>query len=401
LAVWLTVVLSAIGIGWPSRASAQDPEPATRAEELAAQQAAKARTAEPYTPGSLERRLIKFDATGGFGIARPIGVAFGDIKAGSGFAIGPTTGWTFTNGSFYSAKAEYSIHNYKLGQVFYQAAPIADGRLILNGRVRWQDAPKVRFYDIGAASPRQHAHYGEERTEASAQVLAHPFAYGHFAGGTGYEKYRTDGGAVDPDEDHPLPVVPSVPGLDADPGYLHSFFSAALSTREFPAFDRGGTLVQGVFHDYHDRGGPYSFRQVNGIAQQLVPILYGNIILDLSARVWTTSTTAGNTAPFFLMPTLGGSDFLRGFPNYRFRDRNALLLTAQYKWYLQEYLYAVVFYEAGKVASRTADLNLKGLEQSYGFGVHVHTSTATVLRLEVTGSREGPRFIFGFSPKVL
>src|SRR5262249_40079970 len=158
------------------------------------------------------------------------------------------------NGSFYNAKAEYSIHNYKLGQVFYQAPPIADGRFLVNGRVRWQDAPKVRFYDIGAASPRLHARYAEERTEASAQILAHPFAYGHFAAGTGLEKYKTDDGSIDPDEDHALPVVPNLPGLGADPSYLHTFFSAGLATREFPAFDRNGTLVQGVFHDYHDRG---------------------------------------------------------------------------------------------------------------------------------------------------
>ena len=36
--------------------------------------------------------------------------------------------------------------------------------------------------------------------------------------------------------------------------------------------------------------------------------------------------------PFYLMPSLGGNDTLRGFRNYRFRGPHALLLQAEYRW---------------------------------------------------------------------
>ena len=75
-----------------------------------------------------------------------------------------------------------------------------------------------------------------------------------------------------------------------------------------------------------------------------------------------------------------------------------MLLTAQYRWYVQEYLDGVLFYEAGKVAPRVDDLSFDRLEKSYGIGLHLHTPNTTLLRLELAHSREGTRFIFGFSP---
>ena len=142
------------------------------------------------------------------------------------------------------------------------------------------------------------------------------------------------------------------------------------------------------------------FANTEGVAQQLIPVLSGNMVFDLSARVWSTSPDDGDVVPFFLLPSLGGSDFLRGFPSYRFRDRDAMLLTAQYRWYVQEYVDGVLFYEAGKVAPAFGDLDLTDLENSYGIGLYFHSARSTLLRLELARSREGLRFIFGFSPLV-
>jgi len=57
-----------------------------------------------------------------------------------------------------------------------------------------------------------------------------------------------------------------------------------------------------------------------------------------------------------------------------------------------------VFVDAGKVTARRADLNLRDLEISRGFGVRLHTPSATVTRIEVARSREGTSFILSFSP---
>ena len=33
-----------------------------------------------------------------------------------------------------------------------------------------------------------------------------------------------------------------------------------------------------------------------------------------------------------MLPTIGGSDDVRGFEDFRFRDRNAVVLNAEYRW---------------------------------------------------------------------
>ena len=59
---------------------------------------------------------------------------------------------------------------------------------------------------------------------------------------------------------------------------------------------------------------------------------------------------------------------------------------------------SAVFYDAGKVAARTSDLDLNHLKTDYGFGVRFHAPMATVLRVDVARSREGTRLVFAASP---
>ena len=50
----------------------------------------------------------------------------------------------------------------------------------------------------------------------------------------------------------------------------------------------------------------------------------------IAARLFmsTSDTDAGQTMPFYFMPTLGGNDTLRGFREYRFRGPHAILAQA-------------------------------------------------------------------------
>jgi len=52
-----------------------------------------------------------------------------------------------------------------------------------------------------------------------------------------------------------------------------------------------------------------------------------------------------------------------------------------------------VFYDAGKVAARTSDLDLSHLQHDYGFGARFHAPFATVLRIDVARSKEDTRLV--------
>lgn len=373
-------------------------EASSRVEELARQQEQKARELSPYTRGWLERKLLEAEASGGLFVPKGFFITFSDIKSGSGFAAGPGYGKLFENGASYQAKAVYSIREFKLLQVSGRGPRIASGRVMLNGRARWQDAPELAVFPLGPGAPRTRADYSETKTEVSGQATFLPVRWIRLAAGAAYESYKTE--AVSSTGDAAL-VLATMPGLGADPDYFHSSVSAAIDSRTGLGYSRSGTRLQGTLHDYRQQDdGPYNFQRVDAIAQQLIPILHGNWVLDLSVRASSTTADGGDTVPFFLMPTLGGSRGLRGYQSYRFRDRHSIVLTAEYRWYVQEFVDMAVFYDAGKVASRRSDLDFDGLKRGVGIGIRFHAPQTTILRLELARGDEGMRYIFSFGPVI-
>lgn len=371
---------------------AQESEPGAKKQRD--QKEEKADSPLTLLPPWIKQRLPKDeDHDGG-----PHGFApsFGDIKRGSGFAPGVAYGYELPTGGLIVLKGAYSIHNYKVAQIGAQSAPLVSRRLILRGRARWQDAPSVRLYGLGSDSSDFRTGYAETKTEVSGEAAWTPVRVVRTVAGVGLEKFET--GLAHDEEPAGAALFARMPGAGADPGYIHSQASAALDLRESPGYSRRGTLVSAAFHDYHETSnGPLSFQRLDGVAQQYVPIVANRFAVFVNLHVATTFVDSAHSVPFFLLPDLGGHD-LRGFPDYRFRDRHAINWTAEYRWFAHEFLDAAVFYDAGKAVSTRSDLNFSALESSIGAGVRVHSSRTTFVRLEAAHSREGMRFIIAFSP---
>lgn len=373
-------------------------EPESRAEEQARQQQEKARALAPYRQHWIERRIFGIEQAGGFGAAKGLVVAFGDIKSGSGFALGPAYGHTFNSGAIVIAKGAYSIRNFKLAQVAVSAPPLVSGQLRLTGRARWQDAPALAVYALGTSSSQARADYAETKTEVSGEAALRPVRLLRFGAGVGFERFETGpaGSSGNPSVES---LFGTIPGLNADPDYLHSKASIALDSRDGDGYSRHGSHLRAVLHDYRQQNtGPYSFQRVDATAEQYLPILHGNNVLYFGLQTSTTSVANGDVVPFFLMPYVGGGSDLRGYDHYRFRDRHSLLFTAEYRWYAQEYLDGVIFYDAGKAVTTRRDLDFSGLESSVGAGIRLHGPQTTLLRLEVARGREGLRILLKFSP---
>ena len=82
------------------------------------------------------------------------------------------------------------------------------------------------------------------------------------------------------------------------------------------------------------------------------------------------------TVAFYFQPTLGGSHSLRGFNDFRLRDRHLVLLQTEYRWELFPALDAVLFYDTGKVASIRREINFKDFESNWGTGFRIGTDSA-------------------------
>ena len=112
-------------------------------------------------------------------------------------------------------------------------------------------------------------------------------------------------------------------------------------------------------------------------AAQYIPLLHKNWVLAVRGRMAMSETGAGQEVPFYLLPALGGPTTLRGFSNYRFRDRNLLLVNAEYRWPIFRALDGALFYDAGTVTAQS--LTLHHPHTDYGAGVRLHSTTRTLV----------------------
>jgi outer membrane protein assembly factor BamA len=129
---------------------------------------------------------------------------------------------------------------------------------------------------------------------------------------------------------------------------------------------------------------------------QFVPLLRENWVIAMRALVSSTDTRGDDSVPVVLLPSLGGGNSLRGYPVWRFRDRHRLLLTGEYRWTAGPFVDMALFIDAGKVAPRLSELDLKNLHTSYGVGFTLHTYRTTLTRIELARTREGMGLSFSF-----
>ncbi len=117
--------------------------------------------------------------------------------------------------------------------------------------------------------------------------------------------------------------------------------------------------------------------------QQFFPIFDKKRVFAVQARVITSAESDGQTVPFYLQPTLGGSTTLRSVSDYRFRDDNVLHLNAEYRWEAFNGLDMALFARLRQGHGQTRRSRPDGSEHGYGVGLRFNTYKTVLLRLDV------------------
>jgi hypothetical protein len=262
-----------------------------------------------------------------------------------------------------------------------------DSPVAIEVAAHWIDAPAVRFYGVGSDSlTANEVEYGFRPTTAGVTATVTPRAPFSFGGGADYVAvHATRATEVSPDGS----VIDLPETLRWDPRYFRTRAFAAVDWRRTPGYTGSGGLYRVELQDYSDRSGSrLGFRSAEAEVVQLVPLVGANWVIAVRGLVTVTDDAADGDVPFFLMPSLGGSSSLRGYPSLRFRDRHRLLLSAEYRWTASRFLDMALFYDAGKVAGDIDDLNLSDLRSSWGAGARFHGTSRTVFRVEVARNDE-------------
>ena len=386
----LVVVLSA------GTAAAQEPE-TSRTEIIERAQAEKAGRLHPYVPGKVEAHLKTVENLFAEGLR--LHPYFQSAYAGGGFTLGAGYRTPVSAYNTVDVRGSFTFIGYKRLESEFLAPRLLKRQARLSVIGGWREATQVGFYGIGAdTSHDDRANYGFSQLYGHAVLEARPERRFLVLSG-GVEASRWDqgsGAGVEPSVEEVYSPA-TLPGLGQAITYLHSHAGVGIDTRPAPGYARRGGYFGVTARDFTDTNGEFGFKQLDYEAIQHVPVLREAWVLSFRAAVSTTGTKTDQVIPFFMLPSLGGGSSLRGYGSWRFRDRNSLLLQGEWRVMVNRYLDTAVFYDTGKVAAHTRDLDLRGLEDDYGLGFRFHGPLVTPLRIDLAKSHEGFSIVFSSS----
>ena len=374
--------------------------PATRAEALSDAREQKEQSAEPYQFNFLERTMTYLEERPLFG-RDGLYPKLGSLTTGSGlvYGIGYRTREPFRRYGTLDVWTAASARKYWAAEARATFPALAGGRIFAEGYASRRDYPQERFFGVGPDSQRGNmTDYLLLTNTVGGRAGVRPVSPILVGGGLDYVKpYIGDG------RSGTIPSISNVfsdttaPGLSAQPTFIRSFAFAEVDYRQ-PKNARKGGLYRVDFSHYEDRDlNAYSFNRVDVDLQQAFSILAERRVFTVRAAMTTTDVNAGQQIPFYLMPTLGGNDTLRGFREYRFRGPHSLLLQGEYRFEIWSALDGAFFYDTGKVAERRSDLDRHNLEHDYGFGFRFNTDNGVIMRADAGfGSRDGKHFYLVF-----
>ena len=391
--VWSMIASAGIGAS-PAPAQAQATPQAAAAQSVAA-----AETPQQH-PGWLQLSADWIQARFGSGIAKDgFYPEFGGMPPDSGIAAGPGYRHRFMDRrAVISASGVYSTSRGSFGQATLELPDLMARHLSAGVQVKRQDFTRISYFGVGPSSAKgNRTNYGLHNTDYVAFVSVKPKHQLTIGGHVGFSRQvdvaRPRAANHPPTQD--LFTEATAPGLTASPAFLHSDAYIDLDTRDHPSRPTSGGDYRATFLNDHDRDfGLYSFRRFEAEGSQFMSVHEGSVIV-VRGRVVASGTPSGNTVPFYMLPALGGSRSLRGYEDYRFVDRNLLVLNAEYRWTVLGALDTALFYDAGQIAPQFGDLGLNNLRTSYGVGFRYHSDQKTFVRFDIGRSQAGTRFLIG------
>ena len=354
------VVIGAL-LAMPSPSWAQG----LRADVIAAEQAEKARHLGPGVPTRAEQIVTKVHDT----FLQPRDGLYpyiDSVYGGGGLTLGAGFLRYYGDRSTADLHGLYSVKNYKLLEITTTSPGHLRGRLTLDARAGWRDATRVGYYGLGIETDADaRANYRFKESYVGGTATLHSARWAVLAGGVDYEHYD-----LEPGQGSERPSIETeytaetAPGLGANPGFVHSQVTGAIDWRTSPGYSRTGGYYGLTLHRFDDPDNTFTFKRLDASVVQHIPVLNETWVLSLRGRMQATFDD-DDVVPYFLMPSLGGGSVLRAYSTGRFRDRNALITSAEWRWFPNRTAFDMAFFfDAGTVAAHGADLGRSACRQT-------------------------------------
>jgi outer membrane protein assembly factor BamA len=377
----------------------------TRAARLQQQREDKSQQLHSYEPAKLEaglseikekRYVERFHA--GYKGFHPM---LGGLSTGSGFALGTQYVKTNIAGVLnFEASGQASFLGYQRYRLALNALELANRRAFLGFNFTQNNAPQEDFYGIGSNSAEKaRVNYRLETTDYSGTAGIRPIPKLEVGARGGLLNTNVGHGTDNRYRSAEEVFTPeAAPGVDRQPHYKYAVAFAKYDYRDHPMNPRSGGLykVEGGYY-YDNDLEAYSHRRWRMEAQQYFPFFNERRVIAVRGKLEMTDANSDQQIPFYLLPTVGGSEDLRGYQEFRFRDKDSLVFNLEYRWEAFSGLDMAVFGDAGNVFPTAGDIKLNKLKTSYGFGFRFNTEAAVFWRIDIGFSPEGVRPFVKFS----
>jgi outer membrane protein assembly factor BamA len=318
----------------------------------------------------------------------------GGMVPTSGLAIGPEfVRRDIAQGQvLLRTSARVSYRRYSLFDAEFALPRLGGDRMFVNLLGTYRNLPQLLYFGQGPhSSQRDRTDYRLEDTSAELTAGARPLKRIRLGGTASYLRVNVGPGTLAQVPSTERAFTPATaPGLDRQ-GYF-SIVGGFLEVdyTDLPGSPRSGGIYSARFRNYVDqRSGLPSFRRLDVDLRQYVSFFSSQRLIALRAYSTLTDASARRPVPFYLQPTLGGPDTLRGFRPFRFYDNNLVFFNAEYRWKFASSFEMAVFGDAGKVFDRRSRLNLHGLKASYGAGLRINAVQNVFMRVDLGCSHEG------------
>lgn len=364
----------------------------TRIGQIDAEKAAKAANVQPEAREKGDRLITMLEHV--FMPPPPaVRLTLGHFRPGAGLAAGLEYTRPVGDGGLWNAAAAWSVRDFKQAETSIAFPVLSPARVRVRPYATWDDAPSLPFYGSGPGSSRAaRVTYGLRTTEVGAGLRVRASRWTTIGGGASFLSIWASAGAGVSPSSVDASVSQGASNARASPSWWHATAFTAFDWRTSPGYTDAGGLYRVAFHDYASRGQGFDFTRTEIDLRQFIPLLQDNWIIGLQARADMTRPSGGQVIPFFMLPSLGGRDTLPGFMDYRFADRNSLLLRSELRWTASPVLDMAVFLDQGTVAHSVGALDLHDLKRGWGLGARFHGRNFTALRLDVAHAVEGWRF---------
>lgn len=367
----------------------------------------KAEHLHPPGQGRLEKFLLGMEKENFIerlaGTVGGLGVKAGGLATGQGFSVGPSFRADDIAGGkvVVDASAVASVAQAYLFQFRVRIPELANEKLDLEFLAAQRNFPRMEYYGPGPDSEKGgRSVYRLEGPSFDATAGIRTVKRLKLGLTGGYLNWNVGPGVRPGVISSDQVFVPlTTPGIDSQTAFWRGGGFAEFDYRDIPdGNSRSGGYYTAKYLYYDDQGlNQHTFRRLDLEAQQYLPLFNGKRVIAFRARTAMTWSGKDQTVPFYMQPSVGGSDDLRGFRPYRFSDDNHAVANVEYRWESFTGLDMALFFDAGKVVPRRTQINFHDLETSAGFGFRFNARNVTFLRLDFGFSHEGFQVWFKFS----